>query len=339
MLKEKMRRENQPLVSIVTPAYNSEKYLAECIESVLNQTYCNWEYIIVNNCSSDHTNNIAKSYLSKDKRIRIHNNANFLEIIQNWNHALRQISPRSKYCKIIHADDFLFPECIEKMVLFAEDNPKTGIVGSYRLDGNGQRGEVKRSGLPYSTTVLSGHEVCRSRLKGEPSLFGSPTGFLIRSAFIRRNDPFYDESFFHADIESYFKILQNSDFGFIHQLLTFTRLHEESQTVNFTDKYDSSIIEYLRILKKYGVIYFSPDEYTDLFNHRIKQYHRLLIRRRLKGKGNKYFNYHKNELKKLDHSLKKRHMLSALVLELINLILLNPQNTFKNLNKLEWFKK
>ena len=55
-----------PLVSIVTPVYNGEAYLEECIESVLAQTYTHWEYIIVNNCSTDNTLDIARRYESKD---------------------------------------------------------------------------------------------------------------------------------------------------------------------------------------------------------------------------------------------------------------------------------
>ena len=52
----------EPLVSVATPVYNGERHLAECIESVLAQTYQNWEYIIVNNCSTDRTREIAESY-------------------------------------------------------------------------------------------------------------------------------------------------------------------------------------------------------------------------------------------------------------------------------------
>ena len=59
-----MKLPKEPLVSVVTPVYNGEKYLEECIESVLNQTYKNWEYIILNNCSTDRTLEIAEQ-LSK----------------------------------------------------------------------------------------------------------------------------------------------------------------------------------------------------------------------------------------------------------------------------------
>src|SRR5439155_14855095 len=101
---------SQPLVSVVTPVYNGEKYLSECIESVLAQTYQNWEYIIVNNCSTDNSLEIAQGYAKKDPRIGIHNNPEFVGVIQNHNIAFRQVASASKYCKVVHADDWLFPE-------------------------------------------------------------------------------------------------------------------------------------------------------------------------------------------------------------------------------------
>ncbi len=73
--------------------------------------------------------------LAKDPRIRIHVNETFLPLMQNWNHALRQISKHSKYCKVVHADDWLFPECVSSMVKVAEENPQAGIVGSYQARG------------------------------------------------------------------------------------------------------------------------------------------------------------------------------------------------------------
>jgi glycosyltransferase involved in cell wall biosynthesis len=57
-----MSTANEPFVSIITPVYNGEAYLRECIESVLAQTYSNWEYIVVNNCSTDGTLRIAEGY-------------------------------------------------------------------------------------------------------------------------------------------------------------------------------------------------------------------------------------------------------------------------------------
>src|SRR6266849_6791651 len=118
---------DQPLVSVITPVYNGDQYLRECIESVLAQTYSNWVYTIVNNCSTDGTLAIAGEYAQRDKRIRIYSNDSLLDIIANHNRAFRLISADSKYCKVVSADDWLFPECLTKMVGVAEANPSVGL--------------------------------------------------------------------------------------------------------------------------------------------------------------------------------------------------------------------
>ena len=64
----------KPLVSIITPLYNSEKFIAETIVSVLAQTYTNWEMLIVNDCSKDNGASIVEKYSKKDKRIKLFNN-------------------------------------------------------------------------------------------------------------------------------------------------------------------------------------------------------------------------------------------------------------------------
>src|SRR5438445_11379449 len=104
-----MSAQDGPLVSVMTPVYNGASYLKECIDSVLAQSYSNWNYTIVNNCSNDETAQIAEEYTRKDKRIRLHNNTDFLDIIANHNKAFSLISPESKYCKVVSADDWLLP--------------------------------------------------------------------------------------------------------------------------------------------------------------------------------------------------------------------------------------
>src|SRR5262245_27683985 len=198
----------QPLVSVLTPVYNGEKYLAECIESVLAQTYRNWEYIIVNNCSQDRTLEIAEYYAGQDSRIRIHNNQIFIGMGANHNLALQQISAESQYIKMLHADDWFFPDCLLAMVNLAEAHPSVGIVGSYRLQGD----RVTCDGLPYPSTVVSGRELCRRALLNGLSVFGSPTSLLIRSDLTRKRQVLYNEANIHSDKEICVDLLQDSDF-------------------------------------------------------------------------------------------------------------------------------
>src|SRR4030088_1603665 len=98
-----------PRVSVVTPVYNGAHYLEECIQSVLRQTYSDWEFVIVDNCSTDRSAEIALRYASQDPRIRVERPAAFLDALDNHNRAMRAVDPRSQYCKVVHADDWLYP--------------------------------------------------------------------------------------------------------------------------------------------------------------------------------------------------------------------------------------
>ncbi|MBG0858930.1 MAG: glycosyltransferase family 2 protein, partial [Bacteroidales bacterium] len=124
----------KPLVTIAIPVYNGGQYFDKCLESVLNQTYQNWECIINNNCSEDDTLNIAKKYAEKDLRFRVYSNEKFLRMTPNWNMACSRMSPSTIYLKVLGADDWLFPESIEKMVEIFEKYPTVGICSSYRLN-------------------------------------------------------------------------------------------------------------------------------------------------------------------------------------------------------------
>src|SRR6266852_2145695 len=201
----------RPLVSVVTPVYNGEPYLEECIESVLAQNYSNWEYIIVNNCTKDRTLEIAQEYAKKDKRIRVHDNQDFVGVIANHNIAFGLIAANSKYCKVVSADDWLLPECLSMMVGLAEAHPTVGIIGSYQLSGGGsnwRNWRVRWAELPYPSIVIPGRELCRLQLLGGPYVFGTPTSTLYRSNLIKGRNPFYPNAMPEADTSACYKCLQ-----------------------------------------------------------------------------------------------------------------------------------
>ena len=308
-----MNNKTGQLVSVVTPLYNAEKYLQECIESIIGQTYENWEYLIVNNFSTDRSLEIAQRYSQKDSRIQIHNNAKFLNLFENWNHALRQISVNSKYCKIVHADDWLFPECIARMVEVAESNPSIGIVGAYRLDED----KINLSGLPSKNVNFSGRDICRKTLLGELYVFGSPTSILLRSDLIRNRNKFYDESSIHADKEVCFEILKNTDFGFVHQVLTYTRRHNDSMTSK-NRNLNTHKFGKIKILKKYGPIFLDPKEYDERLIKVIDNYYRFLARSIFEIKKRKFWDYHRKGLKNIGVHINPLKLIIVFFKELIN---------------------
>ena len=111
-----------PLVSVVTPFFNTAPYLAECIESVLAQTHSEFEYILMDNCSTDGSYEIAESYAARDPRIRLLRCSEFVSQLKNYNRALREICEKSQYCKIVQADDYIFPNCLQSMLKVFEQS-------------------------------------------------------------------------------------------------------------------------------------------------------------------------------------------------------------------------
>lgn len=264
-----------PLVSIVTPVYNGASYLDQCIQSVRQQTYQNWEYVIVNNCSTDGTAEIAERHAQEDGRIRVAHNATFLSLIANWNHALRSISANSRYCKVIHADDLLIDDCLEKMVEVAERHPSVGIVGAYVRKGSRVVGDE----FPFPNELRSGRVVAKETLQKRYYVFGSPSSILLRADLVRKRDPFYNESNFHADVEVCFDILRKADFGFVHKVLTYTREHSSSQTSTVADRLKTNLIEnQFGMLVRYGPELLDEMELRQRMDGIIKRYYWQLAR-------------------------------------------------------------
>ncbi|WP_052507500.1 glycosyltransferase family 2 protein [Desulfonatronovibrio magnus] len=314
---------DKPLVSIFTPAYNSEKYISECIESVLMQTYENWEYTIVDNCSTDNTKKIITEYVKKDNRIKLYSNKYFLPQIKNWNNGLKKINLDSKYCKVLHADDWLFPECIEMMVKVGEGNTNVGIISAYRLEED----RVTLKGLRYDTNVFKGHEICRKHLLSEIFVFGSPTALLIRTDIIKKYNCLYDEDEVHADTFACLKILKEWDFGFVHQVLTYTRRHNESVS-SHVNLFDTKVLERIRALEKFGQYYLRPNVLQYHKTKRLRGYHRLLARRFFELRPLDYWKYHHNELNSIGLRVNW-----AFVGMLIALQIFRPIDTFPHIRK------
>lgn len=279
-----------PLVWVVTPVYNGERYLDECIESVVAQTYDNWEYLVVDNCSTDRTPEIVRAYAARDARVRLHQNRHFLPIMANWNHALRLIPSEAKYCKVVHADDTLFSECLERMVDVAERNPSVAIVTSYALWGD----EVRHQGVPYAVEVVDGVEICRSTLLGNCYVFGSPSSLLLRAVDVQARPAFYNEQNFHADTEVCFDLLRDADLGFSHQILTRTRIHPDAMT-SFANRINTFHYGWLAIHLKYGELYLQRREYYRLLAYRLQRYAVFLAKAAIKVKfrDRRFRKYHR----------------------------------------------
>jgi glycosyltransferase involved in cell wall biosynthesis len=314
-----------PLVSIVTPVYNGELYIRECIESVLAQTYSCWEYIILNNCSADQTLPIAQEYARRDPRIRICSNDTLLDIISNHNKAFSLISPASAYCKVVSADDRLFPECIDRMVALAQSHPTIGIVGSYQLSGGAEKWYLRTYGLPYHSTVFPGREIGRKQLLGKLDVLGNPTSSLYRSDLVRSSDSFYPNSSAEADVSACFKYLRDTDFGFVHQVISFERLHHDRITTT-SQAFNAYVGSKLNDLSTYGSSYLTPAEIAARTEELLDDYYQFLAISAVNFRDREFWKYHRKRLQEAGHRLDRRRLAKAVCMKLADLVL-NPKET------------
>ena len=115
----------RPDISVIMSVYNGETYLAEAIESVVNQTFQNWELIIINDCSTDSTAEILDDFSKRDGRIKVHTNETNLKLPSSLNKAISLST--GKYIARMDADDICLPDRLEKQYKFMEENSDVAL--------------------------------------------------------------------------------------------------------------------------------------------------------------------------------------------------------------------
>jgi len=133
------------LISVIMPVYNGEKYLREAIESVLKQTYKNFEFLILNDGSTDSSEQIVLSY--HDPRIRYYKNKTNLGLSTTLNKGLQM--SKGKYIARMDADDMSHPKRFKKQVTFLENHPDYGIVGSMYVVLDAERNIYEIGGMNF----------------------------------------------------------------------------------------------------------------------------------------------------------------------------------------------
>lgn len=177
-----------PAISVVMAVYNGEKYLKEAVDSILNQTFTDFEFIIIDDGSTDKTLKILQTY--SDQRIIIVSNERNLGISHSRNIGLKRA--RGQYIAHMDADDISVPGRIEKQYRFMEKNPEVGLCGSAReVFGN-------KSKL---TIPFLNHEEIFTRLLFSCSIF-QPSSFQRKA--INNSGIFFDTNYKYAEDTEYF---------------------------------------------------------------------------------------------------------------------------------------
>lgn len=337
----------EPLVAVFTPVYNGGKYLSQCIESVLGQTYQNWVYIILDNASTDDTLSIAQEYERRDHRIQVLHYDTLVGVIDNHNRAFKLISPHArdtlsiaryaKYCKVVSADDWMLPECLTRMVDVAERHPSVGVVGCYQLSGGGpdwHNWKIIWQNIPYPSEFVTGREISRLHHldSAHISVFGSPTSLLYRADLVRAHDKFYPNQSAEADTSAVCRCLQTSDYGFVHQVLCYERTNNDGRVTATSKKLNAYLSSGMSDIQAYGSTYLTAQEREDRLKALLKEYYYFLSICKLRGRDQKFWTYHDERLLELGYPLDHARLYAA-VLARIGELLINPMMALKVLKK------
>lgn len=234
---------SNPIVSICIPTYNGEKYISECLHSVLSQSFTDYEIVVSDDHSTDGTIDIVESILEQSNaNYKIIFNENGKGLASNWNNAI--INASGKYIKFVFQDDVIFESCLEDMIKVAESNPKVGLVYCKRnfLIEEGynddqwinkyQELHTAWDELKVKTGVISGKKYLNdSAILSEPlNKIGEPTAVLVLAQCFNEIG-FFDPSLSQLlDAEMWYRIMTRYDIGFVDKELCSFRLHEEQTT-------------------------------------------------------------------------------------------------------------
>lgn len=209
-----------PKITVLMTVYNGEKYLKEAINSILNQTYRDYEFLIVNDGSTDSTREIIKSY--QDSRIYLVDNEQNIRTPKSLNRGLKMA--KGELIARQDADDVSLPERLEKQISFLERNQEIALLGSWyiEIDENGK--QLREYKLPCENIQISWD-----------SIFYCPFSTVVfRKELILNNVGYFDESIkYGEDWEFYSKIARTYKVANIGEYLIKYRIHSQSVTSSY----------------------------------------------------------------------------------------------------------
>jgi len=256
--------EMREIVSICIPTYNGATYIAETLESILAQTFSNFEVLVVDDQSTDDTLDIAGSYAVRDARIRLVQNPHNLGLVGNWNRCIELA--KGEWIKFVFQDDLLAPDCLDKMIGFLQKSSGKEEVIFCKRDyifeniNNPHDLDLKINKVNFFWDIFPNKILIRPldtikiiiKWPGR-NIFGEPSSYLIHRKVFERFGLF--DSIFHhiCDLEYWLRIGVNLDVLMIPDTLVHFRVHDHSTTnFNRREKWlQMRYLDRLRLFRKF----------------------------------------------------------------------------------------
>ncbi len=248
-----------PKISVVMPVYDAEAYLQEAIESVLNQTFNDFEFIIVDDASTDNSYKIIEEYSKKDERIVVLKNEKNSGIAETRTKGTKYA--KGKYIAVADADDISIRTRFKEQYDYLESHQDCGVVGGFIELFDSDTGKV---------TGVRKYFEDDERLRKRLFLYcpvAQPVSMIRRDVFY--NVGFYDPRYPPAeDLDLWFRIGTKYRFANIQKVLLRYRVHKNSATISKIRKMEANTLE---IRKKYSRGYgYSMTLFDKLYNTIIR---------------------------------------------------------------------
>jgi glycosyltransferase involved in cell wall biosynthesis len=235
------------LVSVCLASYNSGGYLEAAVQSVVNQTYENWELIIVDDCSTDNTQEVVASVISRfgDPRIRLFTNAVRLGMVANWNRAVELA--KGQFIKVLGQDDILKPDCLAVQVGKIQRYPEVTVVTCARqvIGPTGQPILVRRC-FPREG-IYDGMETIGRCVLAGVNIIGEPVSVLFRASTLGTRELFEASIVYCPDLDFWLRLLAHGDLYFIADPKTLYRIHPGAATRKLEKE---SVADFFRLVDR-----------------------------------------------------------------------------------------
>lgn len=231
----------KPLISVVMPTYNRADLLPRSIESILNQTVQDFEFIIVDDGSTDNSVELILAYQKQDKRIRLIRNGENKGISYSRNKGMD--AARGKYLAIMDSDDFSVPERFEKSLRFFKKHPDYAVVNSvYYEIGNEDKG-LNNWVPPKRWEIIFNFANYYTNLA------------VLDLDFIRKHHIRYDESLISAEDYDFWSqvFLAGGKLGMINEPLVYLRRHLTNSKEYYDNIKNMRLVVSRRLLKRFGI--------------------------------------------------------------------------------------
>lgn len=240
---------NQPLISIIIPCYNAEKYIAETIQSVINQTHKNWELIIVNDGSTDNSIEIINKYIDLDNRIKLINKEN-TGVSDTRNKGI--VLAKGEFMAFLDADDVWNSDFLESTLLKFSSDHSLGLVHS-----DNQIINEYSEKLGQINTSFEGYVLDKLLLGGENEYIFAISSVVVKKEVVENVGQFDVRLSNGADHEFYFRVANKYKIGRVPKIGIYYRLHANNMHAN------------IELLEKDTLAIYKKADETNLFKNSI----------------------------------------------------------------------